>query len=49
MLGIMRLGRRHSNARLDAASARALALGSCRLGGSIQGDSYVHEFQETQR
>ena len=31
VLGIMRLGRRHSNARLDAASARALALGSCRF------------------
>ena len=31
VLGIMRLGRRHGNARLDAASARALALGSCRF------------------
>ena len=29
VLGIMRLGRRHGNARLDAASARAMALGSC--------------------
>ena len=31
VLGIMRLGRQHGNARLDAASARALALGSCRF------------------
>ena len=31
VLGIMRLRRRHGNARLDAASARALALGSCRF------------------
>ena len=31
VLGIMRLGRRHGNARLDAASARALALGSPRF------------------
>ena len=30
VLGIMRLGRQYGNARLDAASARALALGSCR-------------------
>ena len=30
-LGIMRLGRQHGNARLDAASARAMALGSCRF------------------
>ena len=29
-LGIMRLGRRHGNLRLEAACARALALGSCR-------------------
>ena len=29
-LGIMRLGRRYGNTRLEAASARALALGSCR-------------------
>ena len=29
VLGIMRLGRRHGDARLDAASARALAIGSC--------------------
>ena len=28
VLGIMRLGRQHGNARLDAASARAMALGS---------------------
>ncbi len=27
----MRLGRQHGNARLDAASTRALALGSCRF------------------
>ena len=31
VLGIMRLGRQHGNARLDAASARAMALGSCRF------------------
>ena len=31
VLGIMRLGRQHGNARLDAASTRALALGSCRF------------------
>ena len=31
VLGVMRLGRQHGNARLDAASARALALGSCRF------------------
>ena len=30
VLGIMRLGRQHGNVRLDAACARALALGSCR-------------------
>ena len=29
-LGIMRLGRQYGNDRLDAASARAMALGSCR-------------------
>ena len=29
-LGIMQLGRRHGNVRLEAACARALALGSCR-------------------
>ena len=29
-LGIMQLGRRHGNIRLEAACARALALGSCR-------------------
>ena len=29
-LGIMHLGRRHGNIRLEAACARALALGSCR-------------------
>ena len=29
VLGIMRLGRQHGDARLDAASARALAIGSC--------------------
>ena len=29
-LGLMRLGRRYGNRRLEAASARALALGSCR-------------------
>ena len=27
----MRLGRQHGNARLDAASARAITLGSCRF------------------
>ena len=31
VLGLMRLGRQHGNARLDAASARAMALGSCRF------------------
>ena len=31
VLGIMRLGRQHGNPRLDAASARAMALGSCRF------------------
>ena len=31
VLGIMRLGRRHGDARLDAACARAMALGSCRF------------------
>ena len=31
VLGIMRLGRQHGNPRLDAASARAIALGSCRF------------------
>ena len=31
VLGIMRLGRQHGNARLDAASARAIVLGSCRF------------------
>ena len=31
MLGLMRLGRQHGNPRLDAASARAIALGSCRF------------------
>ncbi len=30
-LGIMQLGRRYGNSRLEAASARALALGSCRF------------------
>ena len=30
VLGIMQLGRRHGDARLDAASARAIAIGSCR-------------------
>ena len=31
VLGLMRLGRQHGNPRLDAASARAIALGSCRF------------------
>ena len=31
VLGLMRLGRQHGNPRLDAASARAMALGSCRF------------------
>ena len=31
VLGIMRLGRQHGNDRLDAACARAIALGSCRF------------------
>ena len=31
VLGIMRLGRQYGDARLEAASARALALGSCRF------------------
>ncbi len=31
VLGIMRLGRQHGNGRLDAASARAIALRSCRF------------------
>ena len=31
VLGIVGLGRQHGNARLDAASARAMALGSCRF------------------
>ena len=31
VLGIMRLGRQHGNDRLDAASARAIALRSCRF------------------
>ena len=31
VLGLMRVGRQHGNPRLDAASARAIALGSCRF------------------
>ena len=31
VLGLMRLGRQYGNPRLDAASARAIALGSCRF------------------
>ena len=31
VLGLMRLGRQHGNDRLDAASARAIALGACRF------------------
>ena len=31
VLGLMQLGRQHGNPRLDAASARAIALGSCRF------------------
>ena len=34
VLGLMRLGRQYGNPRLDAGSARAIALGSCRIGVS---------------